>query len=57
MMLRRVLGLTGTVLLGGALIWAPIAAFTGQMLTVTKVGLAGVALLVIMKILPQRFGK
>jgi hypothetical protein len=50
--LRRVLGLGGTVLLGGALAWAPIAAFTGEMLAVTKVGLTGVALLIAMKLLP-----
>lgn len=52
--LRRLLGMTGTVLLGGALGWAPVAAFTGDMLMVTKVGLAGVALLIIMKLLPAR---
>jgi hypothetical protein len=52
-MLRRVLGLAGTVLLGGALALAPVAAFTGEMLTVTKAGLAGVALLIIMKLLPR----
>jgi hypothetical protein len=49
-----VLGAAGTALLGGALAWAPVAAFTGEMVTVTKVGLAGVALLIIMKLLPRR---
>jgi hypothetical protein len=52
--LRRVLGVAGTGLLGGALAWAPLAAFTGEMLTVTKAGLAGVALLIVMKLLPRR---
>jgi hypothetical protein len=52
--LRDVLGVVGTVLLGGALAWAPVAAFTGEMLTVTKVALAGVALLIIMKLLQRR---
>jgi len=51
--LRRVLGVVGTVLLGGAVAWAPVAAFTGEMLTVTKTGLAGVVLLIIMKLLPR----
>ena len=50
---RRVLGLSGAVLLGGALAWAPIAAFTGEMLLVTKVGLTGVAFLLVMKLLPR----
>lgn len=54
LMLRRILGLTGTVLLGVALGWAPVAAFTGQMLTVTKIALVGVAFLIVMKLLPRR---
>ena len=48
------LGAAGTVLLGGALAWAPVAAFTGDMLVVTKAALAGVALLIVMKLLPRR---
>jgi len=52
--LRRVLGVAGTALLGGALAWAPVAAFTGEMLTVTKAALVGVALLIVMRILPRR---
>lgn len=52
--LRRTLGVAGTALLGGALAWAPVAAFTGEMLTVTKVALAGVALLIVMKLVPRR---
>jgi membrane protein implicated in regulation of membrane protease activity len=51
---RRVLGVAGTALLGGALAWAPVAAFTGEMLTVTKAALAGVALLIVMRLLPRR---
>lgn len=51
--LRGALGLAGTLLLGGALALAPIAAFTGDMLRVTKAALAGVALLIIMKLLPR----
>ena len=46
--------MSGTVLLGGALAWAPVAAFTGGMLIVTKAGLAGIALLIVMKLLPRR---
>lgn len=53
-MLRRIFGLTGTLFLGGALGWAPVAAFTGGMLMVTKVALIGVALLIVMKLLPRR---
>ena len=51
--LRSALGVAGAVLLGGALALAPIAAFTGDMLTVTKAALAGVALLIIMKLLSR----
>ena len=51
--LRSALGVAGTLLLGGALALAPIAAFTGEMLMVTKAALAGVALLIIMKLLPR----
>ena len=52
--LRRALGVAGTVLLGGALAWAPVAAFTDGMLMVTKAALAGIALLIVMKLLPWR---
>jgi len=51
---RRVLGGAGVVLLGGALAWAPIAAFTGDMLRVTKLALIGVALLIVARLLPRR---
>ena len=54
--LRRVLGLAGAILLGSALAWAPVAAFRGEMLPVTKAALAGVALLILMKLLPQGKG-
>jgi len=50
---RSVLGLAGTVLLGAALALAPVAAFTGEMLMITKAALAGVALLIIMKLVPR----
>jgi len=50
------LGLAGAGLLGGALAWAPVAAFMGEMLTVTKAALAGVALLIVMKLLPRPDG-
>lgn len=52
--LRRALGVAGTALLGGALAWAPVGAFTGDMLVVTKAALAGIALLIVMKLLPRR---
>ena len=52
--LRRILGVAGGVLLGGALAWAPVAAFTDDMLWVTKAALAGVGFLIIMKLLPKR---
>jgi hypothetical protein len=41
------------LLIGGALAWAPVAAFTGDMLPVTKAALAGVALLIVAKLLPR----
>jgi hypothetical protein len=52
--LRRAFGAIGTVLLGAALAWAPVAAFTGGMSAVMKLGLAGVAFLIVMKLLPRR---
>ena len=51
--LRRALGLAGTVLLAGALAGAPVAAFIGEMLLVTKAALAGVVLLIVMQLLPR----
>jgi len=46
--------MAGTALLSGALAWAPVAAVMGEMVSVTKAGLAGVALLIFMKVLPHR---
>ena len=51
--LRRVLRVVGSLLLGGALAGAPVAAFTGDMLWVTKAALVGVALLIVMKLIPR----
>ena len=39
--IRRALGIAGTVLLGGALALAPIAAFGGDMRIVSGTGIAG----------------
>ena len=50
--LRRRLGIAGIALLGGALALAPILAFTGGMTIVSGAGLAGVALLIAMRLLP-----
>ena len=52
-MLRRALFAIAALLIGGALAWAPIAAFTGDMLPVTKAALAGVAALIAAKLLPR----
>ncbi len=52
-LVRRLLAVAATILLGGALAWAPVAAFTGQMLWVTKAALAGLALLLVVKLLPR----
>lgn len=54
LVLRRVLGTVGILLLGGALAWAPVAAFLGSMLMVAKIALAGLAFLIVAKLLPQR---
>jgi hypothetical protein len=45
--LRVSLGAMGIALLGVALAYAPIAAFDGDMAIVTKLGLAGVALVLL----------
>jgi hypothetical protein len=50
---RRALWLGGAGSFGVALAYAPVAAFTGDMLTVTKVGLLGVALLLVARLLPR----
>jgi len=51
--LRRLLGVAGITLLGGALALAPVLAFTGGMTIVSGAGLAGVALLIAMRLLPR----
>ncbi|MBK6805686.1 MAG: hypothetical protein IPG84_12855 [Betaproteobacteria bacterium] len=51
--IRRALGIAGTVLLGGALALAPIAAFGGDMRIVSGTGIAGIALLIVMRLLPR----
>ncbi len=50
---RKALWLAGALLLGGALAYAPIAAFIDDMLTVTKVGLLGAALLLVARLMPR----
>jgi hypothetical protein len=52
--LFRVLAGAGTILLGAALIIAPIAAFGDRMTTVSGLGIAGMALLVLAWVL-RRF--
>jgi hypothetical protein len=47
------LGIAGTVLLGGALALAPIAAFGGDMRIVSGTGIAGIVLLIVMRLLPR----
>ncbi len=53
--LRRIVGWTGIGLLGAALAYAPIAAFggDGEMVTVSRVGLAGLAFLLVASRLPR----
>lgn len=51
--IRRALGVAGIVLLGVALALAPILAFTGGMQLVSGVGIAGIALLIVMRLLPR----
>jgi hypothetical protein len=51
--IRRALGIAGTVLLGGALALAPIAAFGGDMRIVSGTGIAGIVLLIVMRLLPR----
>ncbi len=50
---RRYLGITGIVLLGIALALAPILAFQGQMSFVSAVGIAGIACLIVYRVLPR----
>ena len=51
--IRRALGIAGIALLGGALAIAPIVAFGGDMRIVSGIGIAGVALLIVMRLLPR----
>ena len=50
---RRGFGIAGIVLLGIALALAPILAFQGEMLTVSGFGIAGIACLIVMRLLPR----
>ena len=47
MTLFRILAGAGTILLGAALVIAPIAAFRDAMTTVSALGIAGIALLLV----------
>ena len=51
--IRRALGIADIALLGGALAIAPIVAFGGDMRVVSGVGIAGIALLIVMRLLPR----
>ena len=51
--LRRAFGLAGIVLLGVALALAPILAFRGEMTIVSALGIAGIACLIVMRLLPR----
>lgn len=51
--IRRAVGVAGTALLGGALAIAPILAFGGDMRLVSGLGIAGIALLIVMRLLPR----
>jgi hypothetical protein len=51
--IRRWLGIAGIALLGGALALAPILAFTGDMTLVSGAGIAGIAFLIVMRLLPR----
>ena len=51
--LRRAFGFAGIALLGGALALAPILAFTGDMTLVSGAGIAGIACLVVVRLLPR----
>ena len=50
---RRAFGIAGIVLLGIALALAPILAFRGQMSFVSAVGIAGIACLIVYRLLPR----
>jgi len=50
---RRLFGVAGIALLGIALALAPILAFQGQMSFVSGVGIAGIACLIVYRLLPR----
>jgi hypothetical protein len=50
---RKLLALAGIALLGGALAYAPIAAFDGDMTIVSKAGIAGAVLVLAAWLLPR----
>lgn len=51
--IRRCAGLAGIVLLGIALALAPILAFQGGMTYVSGTGIAGIACLIVYRLLPR----
>jgi hypothetical protein len=51
--IRRGFGVAGIALLGVALAIAPIAAFQGHMTLVSGLGIAGIAALIVMRLLPR----
>ena len=52
-LLRRAFGIAGIVLLGIALALAPILAFQGDMIPVSAIGIAGIACLIVMRLIPR----
>jgi hypothetical protein len=54
--LRRAFGLAGILLLGVALALAPILAFQGEMILVSGIGIAGIACLIVYRLLPRPRG-
>jgi hypothetical protein len=50
---RKVLAPVGIALVGGALLYAPIAAFDGDMTVVSKAGIAGAVLVFAAWLLPR----
>ena len=50
---RRYFGIAGIVLLGIALALAPILAFQDRMSLVSAVGIAGIACLIVMRLMPR----
>jgi len=50
---RRAFGVAGIILLGIALALAPILAFQGDMIPVSAIGIAGIACLIVYRLLPR----